>query len=97
MAGGDLLGADAVGVLGQFAELQPGVADDAGIGRSPGRVLGDEVIDDPRELLLEVQDVEGDAQAVGDASGVVGVGLAAAALFAARGAARGRLPPSRAA
>ena len=83
MAGGYEVGADAVGIVEQPAELQPGVADDARIGRSTGSVLGDEVIDDPREFLLEVDRVERDIEHVGHAAGVGGIGGGAATLLAA--------------
>ena len=79
MARGDELGADAVGVVEQLAEFQPGVADDARVGRAAGDVLVDEVVDDPVELVLEVEDIEGDVQHLGHAAGIGGVGRAAAA------------------
>ena len=83
MARGHVVGPDAVGIVEQSAELQPRVADDAGIGRSAGGVLGDEVIDDPVELLLEVDGVERDIELIGHSPGVGGVGGGAATLFAA--------------
>ena len=78
MPAGDELRADTIGIVEQLAEFQPGVADDARVRRAPGRILVDEVVDDPIELLLEVQGVEGDVQHLGHAAGVVGVGRAAA-------------------
>ena len=81
MARGDELGADAVGVIEQLAELDPVVALHAGIGRAAGRVFVDEVVDDPAELGVEIQRVKRNAQAIGDAAGVGGIGGGAAALF----------------
>ena len=72
-------------ILQELAELQPGVAGDARIGRPPGGVFGHEVCDNPAEFLLEIQDIEGDIQPLGDAAGILGVGRATAALRAARG------------
>ena len=89
MAGGHVIGPDAVGIVEQAAELQPRIANDAGIGRSAGGVLGDEVSDDPVELLLEVDGVERDVELVGHAPGVGGVGGGAAALLAKRQAVAG--------
>ena len=89
MARGDPLGPDAVGVLEQFAEFEPRIAHDARVGRAAGRVFGDEIADNLAELLLEVDGVERDSQAIGHPPGVVGIGGRAAALLAAR-AGRGR-------
>ena len=82
MAGGHVLGPDVVGIVEQLAELQPRVADDARIGRPTGRVLGDEIIDDPRELLLEIDRIERNAEHVGHPAGIVRVGRRATALLA---------------
>ena len=100
MARGHPLGPDAVGILQQLAELQPGVADDARIGRAAGGVFGDEIVDDPAEFLLEIQHVKGYAQPVGHAAGIGRIGRAAAALFTAgrcSGAAAGSGLPGHAA
>ena len=70
MAGGDELGADAVGIVEQLAELEPVVAHHAGIGRARGRVLGDEIIDDPAELVLKIQRVERNVEPIGHAAGI---------------------------
>ena len=85
MAGGDELGADAVGVVEQLAELDPVVALHAGIRRAPGRVLVDEVVDDLPELVLQIERVERDAELVGHAAGVVGVGARCSSLACGRG------------
>ena len=85
MPGGHVLRPDAVGIVEQPAELQPGIADDARVGRAAGRILANEVIDDACELLLEVHRVEGDTEHVGHAAGVGRVGGRAAALLAKRG------------
>ena len=55
-------------------ELDPLVAAQAGIGRAPSGVFGQEVVHDVRgELLGHVPDVEGDAEQVRGAPGVAGV------------------------
>ena len=80
---GHEVGTHAVGIVEQLAELQPVVADHAGVRRAAGRVLGHEVIDDPVELVLKIQGVKRNPQPVGNAPGVVGVGRGAAALLVA--------------
>ena len=80
VAGGDEIGADGMGVAGEFAELEVFVATDAGVGGAAGIVLADEVIDDPAEIVLEVEGIEGDVEDAGDVAGVGGVGGGAAAL-----------------
>ncbi len=74
MARGHGLRPDGVGIVEQLAELQPGIAEDARVGCSPGGVLGDEAIDEPVEIRLEVQHVEGDVEHVGHTLGVRRVG-----------------------
>ena len=78
---GNLPGADAIGIVDQLAEFQPRIADDARVGRPPGRVLGNKVMDNAAEFLLEIDRIEGDSQPLGDTSGVGRVACAAAALF----------------
>ena len=86
MSGGDVVGADAVGVVGQAAELQPVVAHDAWIGRAASRVLVDEVVDDVLlKLVLEVNDVVRDADSCGSGTGVLLVLDAAAVALATEG------------
>ena len=87
VAGGDIVGADGFCVGGEFAELEPIVAADAGIGCSAAVVFGDEVVDDAAEVILEIEDVEGDLEDGGDFSGVVGVEDGAAALLGVGGVA----------
>ena len=81
MARGHELRPEMIGILEQFAELQPTVADNARIGRTAARVLSDEIVDRLVELPLEVEGVERDAEHVGDAAGVGRVGRRATALF----------------
>ena len=87
---GDLPGADAIGVVDQLAEFQPRIADDARVGRPPGRVLGNKVMDNAAEFLLEIDRIERDSQSLGDASGVGRVACAAATLFPRGSGGRGR-------
>jgi hypothetical protein len=56
-----------------LAELQPVVAAHARIGRPPGVIFADEVVDDPGEILFEIEDVERDSQLPGNAACVGGV------------------------
>ena len=81
MPRGNLPGADAIGVVDQLAEFQPRIADDARVGRTAGGVLGNEVMDNAAEFLLEVDRIERDSQPLGDAAGIGRVACAAAALF----------------
>ncbi len=80
VAGGDVLGVDGFGVLGEFAELEPVVAADAGVGSSTGVIFIDEVVDDSAKVLFEVEDVEGDIEFGGDELGVFGIVDGAATL-----------------
>ncbi len=82
MAGGDVSRPQLLTVGPQLAELEPAVADDAGIRRPPGKVLVGEVVDDAVELALEIESVERNVEAVGNPAGVAGVDGAAAALLA---------------
>ena len=81
MPGGHELGLHAVGIVEQPAEFEPGVADDAGIGRASRGVLRHEIVDDPAELVLEIQGIKRNIQPVGHPAGVFGVGGRAAALL----------------
>ena len=81
MAGGDEIGPDAVGIVEQLAELQPVVADDAGIGGAAGGVFVHEIVDDPAELVLEIEGIKRDVEPIGHAAGVAGVHGGAAAFF----------------
>ncbi len=75
-------------VLDQTAELELLITDHAGIRRSSSLILISKVVDDPVEVVLEVQHVERDAQLAGHAPGVGSVGGAAAALAPRQPAAR---------
>ena len=75
------LGPDAVRIVEQLAELDPVVALHARIRRPPGRVLGDEVVDDLAELFLQIQRVERNAKLVGHAPRILRIGRRAAALL----------------
>ena len=81
MAGGDELGPDAVGIVEQLAELEPVVADDAGIRRAGRRYSSDEIIDDPAELVRRFRRVKRNIEPIGHAAGIGGVAGAAAALL----------------
>src|SRR5436190_12184150 len=78
----DKLRIDLFRIFVQLAELQPVVAAHARIGRAAGVVLGDEVVDDPAEVLLEVADVERDAEFGGYHPRIRGVVDRTAALMA---------------
>ena len=84
VAGGHVAGADRIGVVEQPAELEPGVAPHAGVGRPAAAILGGEVVDDPLEVGGEVERIERNAEPVGHPPGVEGVGGTAAALMAGR-------------
>ena len=74
----------AVGILEQFAEFEPGVANNARVWR-PGRlILGDEVIDDPAEIGREVQGIERNVESVGHPPGIRRVAGAATTLLVSR-------------
>jgi hypothetical protein len=89
----DEVGAHGVREVHQLPELEVAVAGHAGIGRGAAVVLGDEVVDDAGEGLLEVEGIEGDLQEVRHPAGVVGVLDGAAALPArAGGGTRGLRP-----
>ena len=82
MARGDKIRADRFGILRQPAELQPVVAPHAGIGRAAAVVFADEIIDDPAEILLEIQHVKRNAQNPRHAPGIGGIQHRAASLLA---------------
>ena len=74
VAGGDAAGADALRGLEELVELEVVVAERAGNGRAPGKVLGDKGPDDVGfKALLLVDDVVGNAQVLGHAAGVVNI------------------------
>ncbi len=74
MPGRDAVRSYRGGPLEQVTELGPAVAVHAGHRGPTGPILGQEVVDDiPPELLLEIQDVERDADPVGRGAGVVEV------------------------
>ena len=73
---------DRVGVVEEPAKLDPRVAPHAGVGRAPTAIVRREGIDDPVEVGRQVERVERDAEPVGHAAGVEGVGGAAASLVA---------------
>ena len=80
VAGGDRVEAQRHRPVEQRRELDPLVAPQARVGRAPGRVLRDEVVDDVAlEAAGEVPDVERDAEPVRDAAGVTGILEGAAA------------------
>lgn len=80
VAGGDFIGADAVGHFEELVELDEVIAEGAGDGCFAGDVIGDEGFDDVvLEGLFEVDDVEGDAEGLGDEAGVVDIVEGAAA------------------
>src|SRR5436305_875130 len=78
------IGAKLLAVAPELAELEPGIADNARIGRAALDILVDEVVHDPAEVLLEVERVEGDIEAVRDAAGIAGIQGDTAALLAVR-------------
>src|SRR5262249_39329144 len=88
---GHVVGPELPAVVPELAELEPVVADDAGVGRPPGQVLVGEVVHDAGEVVLEVQGVEGQVQPVRDPAGVAGVHGAAAALLVGGPAVLGRV------
>src|SRR5207249_3308196 len=73
VAGRDEVGVELLAERPELAELQPGIADDARVGRAAGEVLVGKVIDDAVELGLEVESVERDVEPVSDAAGIAGV------------------------
>src|SRR5262249_10303758 len=82
MAGRDEVGVELFAVGPKLTELEPGVADNARIGRSALRVLLDEVIHDARKLAFKIESVERNVKPIGDPSSVAGVNSAATALLA---------------
>src|SRR5258708_8359692 len=81
MPRGNVVGFQLFAVGPEFAELEPIVANNAGIGCSPGKVFVGEVIDDAAEVALEVESVKRNVEQVGHPAGVAGVDGAAAALL----------------
>ena len=80
----DIFGADCIGIVEQATELDPVVALHTGVGGSSPLVFIDEVIDDATKLLLHVDCIEGDAQAISDSAGITRVFRTAAALAMGR-------------
>lgn len=70
---GDMRGTDLASVVVQATELQPVVAAHAGIRGAACVVLRDEVVDDPREVTLEVDHVERHVELGGDQPCIVRV------------------------
>ena len=81
MSGRQEFGPDAVGVIEQLAEFDSVVAHHARIGRASDGVFIDEVIDDAAKFFFEIECVKRNAQSLGDAATVFGIGRTAAALF----------------
>src|SRR5262249_37706283 len=52
---GNEVGIELLAVGPELAELQPVVADDAGVWRAAGEVFIGEVVDDPVELVLKIE------------------------------------------
>jgi hypothetical protein len=67
-------------MLKKTTELEPGVAPHARIGSATTAVLACKIIDDLLEVAREIERIERDAQAVGHATGIEGVGGTAATL-----------------
>src|SRR5207245_2443728 len=84
MSGGDVVGFELFAIGPELAELEPVVADDARIGSAAGQILVGEVVDDPLEVVLEIEGIERDVEPVGYAAGVAGVEGAAAAFLVGR-------------
>ena len=84
MTGGHEICSELLPIGPQLAELEPGVANDARVGRAAGEVLVGEVVDDPAEMLLEVEGVERDVEPIRDAAPVARIDGRAAAFFAVR-------------
>ena len=80
VAGRHEVGPDLLAVRPELAELEPDVAEDAGVGGPAGRVFVGELLHDPGEVALEIEGVERDVEPIGDRPGVDGVGRRAAGL-----------------
>src|SRR5437868_2176228 len=81
MSGGDEVGVELSAIRPELAELEPGVADDAGIGRSTAEILVGEVVDDAVEIVLEIEGIKGDVELIGHTASVAGIDGAAATLL----------------
>ena len=89
VASGDAVGADGARGLEELIELEVIVAKRAGNGRAAGEVLADEGTDNILlEALFLIDDVVGDAEALGDTAGVIHIvqGTATAGLGRVRNA-----------
>ena len=71
MSRGDIAYAERVGDFDQPAELNQRIAANARVGRAPAGVLGGEVVDDGGETVGQVEDVQLDAERIGDLAYVV--------------------------
>jgi hypothetical protein len=70
--GGDVIAIQRIGVGQQVSELGERVAADAGDGRPAPAVFADEVLDDMQvEAVLEIEDVVGDADGMGNIPGII--------------------------
>src|SRR5438093_2709280 len=60
MTCGHEIGPELLPVGPQLAELEPSVADHAGVGRSPGHIFVRKIINHPVEIVFEIQSIERD-------------------------------------
>src|SRR5579862_3792822 len=81
MPGGNEVGRQLLAVAPELAELEPVVADNTRIGRSPGQVFVGKVVDDAVEILLEIESIEGNVQQVGHAPRIACIKGTAAAFL----------------
>src|SRR4051794_26379221 len=85
MSGGDEVGVELLAIRPELAELQPVVANNAGVGRPTVEILVGEIVDDALEVLLEIQSIKGDIELISHppcVSGVQGAATAARAFAA---------------
>ncbi len=80
MARRDEVGTDLLTIRPQFAELEPNITYHAWIRRPSREILIREVIFDPREVVLEIERVKGNIEAIRNILSIEGVGHAAASL-----------------
>ena len=78
---GDGVAAELLTELPELAELQPVVADDAGVRRAALEVFVREIIDDRAELVFEIEGVKRNVELVRHAAGIAGVNRGAATLL----------------
>ena len=67
MPGGHEVGAELLAVRPELAELEPVVANHAGIRRAAGEIFVGKVIDDAVEVAFEIESVKRYVETVGDA------------------------------